>query len=41
MSDKNLAFQTLMLDPIAILPEKAEKMLDKLLANFKELLPQF
>jgi len=39
--DKNLALQALMLDPMAILPEKAEKMLDELLANSKELLPQF
>lgn len=39
--DKNLALQALMLDPQAILPEKAEKMLDELLANSKDLLPQF
>ncbi len=39
--DKKLALQALMLDPQAILPEKAEPMLDELLANSKELLPQF
>lgn len=39
--DKKLALQSLMLDPQAILPEKAEKMLDELLANSRELLPQF
>ena len=39
--DKNLALQALMLDPMAILPEKAEAMLDELLANSREFLPQF
>lgn len=39
--DRNLAMQALMLDPAAIVPEKAERMLDELLANSKELLPQF
>lgn len=39
--DKNLALQALMLDPTAILPEKAEAMLDELLANSREFLPQF
>lgn len=39
--DKNLALQALMLDPMAILPEKAEAMLDELLANSKKFLPQF
>ncbi len=39
--DKSLALQALMLDQMAILPEKAEAMLKELLANSKELLPQF
>jgi len=39
--DKNLALQALMLDEMAILPEKAEIMLGELLANSKDLLPQF
>ena len=39
--DKNLALQALMLDPMAIIPEKAEAMLDELLTNSKEFLPQF
>jgi len=39
--DKNLALQALLLDEMAILPEKAEKMLSELLAASKELLPQF
>lgn len=39
--DRSLALQALMLDPVAILPEKAEAMLNELLANSKELLPQF
>lgn len=39
--DKNLALQALMLDEMAIPPEKAEAMFDELLANSKELLPQF
>ncbi len=39
--DKNLVLQALLLDEMAILPEKAEKMLSELLAASKELLPQF
>ena len=39
--DKNLALQALMLDEMAILPEKAEAMLEELLANSKKFLPQF
>jgi len=39
--DKNLALQALMLDEMAIPPDKAEAMFDELLANSKELLPQF
>lgn len=38
---RQLALQALMLDKLAILPDKAEKMLDELLANSKEFLPQF
>ncbi|HOL21753.1 MAG TPA: hypothetical protein PLQ41_02710 [bacterium] len=39
--DRNLALQALMVDEMAIIPEKAEKMLDELLVASKELLPQF
>ena len=39
--DRNLALQALLLDEMAIVPEKAEAMLDELLAASKELLPQF
>ncbi len=39
--DRNLALQALLLDEMAIRPEKAEAMLDELLAASKELLPQF
>jgi len=39
--DKNLAHQALLLDEMAILPEKAEEMLSELLAASKEMLPQF
>jgi alpha-galactosidase/6-phospho-beta-glucosidase family protein len=39
--DRNLALQALLLDEMAIVPEKAEKMLDELLAASKDLLPQF
>jgi 6-phospho-beta-glucosidase len=35
------ALQALMMDEMAILPEKAEKMLDELLAASRDLLPQF
>jgi len=38
---RQLALQALTLDPMAILSEKAEVMLDELLENSKELLPQF
>ncbi len=39
--DRNLALQALLLDEMAIVPEKAEKMLDELLGASKDLLPQF
>lgn len=39
--DKNLALQALLLDEMAILPEKAEQMLDELLNASKKYLPQF
>jgi len=39
--DRNLALQALLLDEMAILPEKAEAMLDELLLASRDLLPQF
>jgi alpha-galactosidase len=39
--DRNLALQALLLDEMAILPEKAEQMLPELLAASKDMLPQF
>lgn len=39
--DRNLAMQALMLDEMAILPEKADEMLSELLTASKDLLPQF
>jgi alpha-galactosidase len=39
--DRNIALQALLLDEMAILPEKAEAMLDELLVASKEMLPQF
>ena len=39
--DRNLALQALMTDEMAILPEKAEAMLDELLNASKDMLPQF
>jgi len=39
--DRDLALQALMLDEMAIVPEKAEAMLDELLAASRNLLPQF
>lgn len=39
--DRDLALQALMLDPAAIVPEKAEKMLGELLRNSQKYLPQF
>ncbi|OGV70434.1 MAG: hypothetical protein A3K19_12700 [Lentisphaerae bacterium RIFOXYB12_FULL_65_16] len=39
--DRNLALQALMLDEMAILPDKAAAMLDELLTASKDLLPQF
>jgi len=39
--DRNLALQALLLDEMAILPEKAEKMLSELLDASKGMLPQF
>lgn len=39
--DRQQAMQALMLDPMGILPDKAEAMLNELLANSKRFLPQF
>ncbi|MDP6114583.1 MAG: hypothetical protein QGF00_13140 [Planctomycetota bacterium] len=39
--DRNLAMQALMLDEMAIFPDKAEPMLDELLEASRALLPQF
>jgi alpha-galactosidase len=39
--DRNLALQALMLDEMAIAPEKAKPMLEELLEASKEFLPQF
>jgi len=39
--DRKLALQALMLDEMAVWPDKAEKMLDELLSASKNLLPQF
>ena len=39
--DRNLALQALLLDEMAIRPEKAEAMLDELLLASRDLLPQF
>ena len=39
--DRKLALQALLLDEMAVLPEKAEAMLDELLASSKQMLPQF
>jgi alpha-galactosidase/6-phospho-beta-glucosidase family protein len=39
--DRIAALQALMVDDMAILPDKAEKMLDELLAASRDLLPQF
>jgi len=39
--DRNLALQALLLDEMAILPEKAEQMLSELLRASKGMLPQF
>ena len=39
--DRNLALQALLIDEMAILPDKAESMLEELLSASKELLPQF
>lgn len=39
--DRNLALQALMLDEMAIRPELAEEMLDRLLENSREYLPNF
>ncbi|MEA3345003.1 MAG: hypothetical protein U9Q78_01945 [Chloroflexota bacterium] len=39
--DRDLALQALLLDEMAIPPEKTEAMLDELLAASKEMLPQF
>jgi alpha-galactosidase/6-phospho-beta-glucosidase family protein len=39
--DENLALQALLLDEMAILPERAGQMLSELLTASKEMLPQF
>ncbi|MCZ6676755.1 MAG: hypothetical protein O7E52_05850 [Candidatus Poribacteria bacterium] len=39
--ERNLALQALLIDEMAILPEKAEAMLEELLHASKDLLPQF
>ena len=39
--DRNLALQALLLDEMAILPEKAEQMLSELLDASRGMLPQF
>ena len=39
--DRNLALQALLVDEMAIIPDKAERMLDELLISSKDLLPQF
>jgi len=39
--DRNIALQALMVDPVAILPDKSEKMFNELLTNSKSFLPQF
>ncbi len=39
--DRNLALQAMLLDEMAILPEKAETMLDELLAASRPMLPRF
>ena len=41
MGNENLALQALLLDEMAILPEKAAQMLSELLTASKEMLPQF
>ena len=41
LGDRTLALQALMIDEMAILPEKAEAMLDELLAASADMLPQF
>jgi 6-phospho-beta-glucosidase len=39
--DRHTALQAVMLDEMAILPKKAEAMLDELLEASRDLLPQF
>ena len=39
--DRSLALQALLIDEMAIWPEKAQAMLDELLTASKDLLPQF
>ncbi len=41
LGDRKLALQALMIDEMAIVPEKAEAMLDELLAASADMLPQF
>ncbi len=39
--DRNLALQAMLLDELAVLPEKAEALLDELLASSRPMLPRF
>ena len=39
--DRRLALEAMLVDEMAIVPEKAEAMLDELLESSRELLPQF
>jgi alpha-galactosidase/6-phospho-beta-glucosidase family protein len=39
--DRRLAMQAMMLDEMAILPSKAEALLNELLENSRGMLPQF
>ena len=39
--DRRLALQALLLDEMAIVPDKTEEMLDELLRESKDLLPRF
>jgi len=39
--DRKMALNALLIDPMAILPDRAEKMLDELLYNSRDFLPQF
>jgi alpha-galactosidase/6-phospho-beta-glucosidase family protein len=39
--DRNLALQALLIDEMAIMPDKAHDMLEELLIASKDMLPQF